>query len=208
MVATPTPTSSPMPRPRTRWVTWAGLLLALALGACGNPAFKLIDLTGADYARGFNLPDANGQPRALQDYAGRVVVVFFGYVQCPDVCPTTLTEWQQVRQALGADGARVQVVFVTVDPARDTPEVLRAYMANFDPSFVALVPSAEALRQVASEYKVYYRQVPGPTPTSYTMEHSAGAYVYDPNGQLRLYARYGASVEALTHDVRLLLNGH
>ena len=192
---------------RWRWLVWVGIG-ALVLSACGDRAFKQIDRTGADYARGFSLPDVNGETRTLKDFAGRVVVVFFGFVQCPDVCPTTLSEWQQVKQALGSDGERVQVVFVTVDPQRDTPEVLRAYMQSFDPSFVALVPDASTLRKVADEYKVHYRQVDGPTPTSYTMEHTAGAYIYDPSGALRLYARYGASVESLVQDVKLLLSGY
>jgi len=192
---------------RWRWLLWVSLG-TLALSGCGDRAFRQIDLTGADYARGFSLPDVNGDTRTLKDFAGRVVVVFFGFVQCPDVCPTTLSEWQQVRQALGSDGERVQVVFVTVDPQRDTPEVLRAYMQSFDPSFVALVPDAPTLRKVADEYKVFYRQVDGPTPTSYTMEHTAGSYIYDPSGALRLYARYGASVESLVQDVQLLLSGH
>ena len=187
-----------------RWLVWVSLG-ALALSGCGDRAFRQIDLTGADYARGFSLPDVNGDTRTLKDFAGRVVVVFFGFVQCPDVCPTTLSEWQQVRQALGSDGERVQVVFVTVDPQRDTPEVLRAYMQSFDPSFVALVPDAPTLRKVADEYKVFYRQVDGPTPTSYTMDHSAGSYVYDAEGQLRLYHRYNTCAAGLASDIKRLL---
>ena len=182
-------------------------LALLGLAACqpDKPNFKLIDVTGANYARDFTLTDMNGQTRALSSLKGKLTVVFFGYTQCPDVCPTTLSEIVQIKQALGADGEKIQAVFVTVDPARDTPEVLRAYMGNFDPSFIAFVPTPEELERVAREFKIFYRKAEGKTPTSYTMEHTAGAYVYDMQGQLRLYTRYGAGPEPLLHDVRLLL---
>ncbi len=175
--------------------------------ACSEPAAKFasIDLTGADYAKDFQLTDHNGQPRRIQDFAGKLVVLFFGYTQCPDVCPTTMAELAEVKKSLGADGDKLQAIFVTVDPARDTPEVLKAYMANFDPTFLALIPTPEQLAKVAKDYKAYYKQVPGPTPTSYTMDHSAGSYVYDTQGRLRLYARYGGGVAALTADLKLLL---
>lgn len=175
--------------------------------ACSGkkPEFKGVDVTGADYARDFPLTDQNGQPRSIKDFAGKVVVVFFGYTQCPDVCPTTMQELAEVKKALGADGSRLQAVFITVDPERDTAEVLKAYMANFDPSFIALRGTPEQLAAVAKDFKAYYKKVDGKTPTSYTMDHSAGSYVYDPSGRLRLYERYGAGVEALASDVRALL---
>jgi protein SCO1/2 len=135
------------------------------------------------------------------------VVVFFGFTQCPDVCPTTLTEVAQAKKLLGPDGERVQGVFVTVDPARDTPEVLKAYMANFDPGFVALRGSPEQLEAVAKDFKVYYKKVEGKTPTSYTMEHSAASFVFDPQGRLRLYTRYGSGAQALADDLKILLSG-
>jgi protein SCO1/2 len=168
-------------------------------------SFAAVDITGADYARDFQLTDHNGQPRSLKDFKGKVVVVFFGFAQCPDVCPTSMAELAQVKQSLGADGDKLQGLFVTVDPERDTPEVLKAYMANFDPSFLALRASPEGLAAMAKDFKVYYKKVEGKTPTSYTMDHSAGSYVYDPQGRLRLYARYGSGAEALTADVRQLL---
>jgi protein SCO1/2 len=180
----------------------------LGLSACDANKFQFvsIDITGAEYARGFRLPDQHGQVRTLEEFKGKVVAVFFGYTQCPDVCPTTLTEWVEVKRQLGADGDRLQGIFITVDPARDTPEVLKAYMGNFDPSFLALIPeSAEALAQVAKEYKIIYKKVDGKTPGSYTMDHSAGSYLYDPQGRLRLYSRYGNRVEGLVADIRLLL---
>jgi protein SCO1/2 len=187
-----------------------GLAAAAALlVACADskPQFKSVDLTGADYAKDFQLPDADGRMRSLQDFRGKAVVVFFGFTQCPDVCPTTLTELAQAKKLLGPDGEKVQGVFITVDPARDTPQVLQAYMANFDPSFVALRGSAEQLEAVAKDFKVHYKKVEGKTPTSYTMEHSAASYVFDPQGRLRLYTRYGSGAQALADDLKLLLSG-
>ena len=181
--------------------------LVTALVACNpdKPSFKAIDITGADYARGFTLSDHNGQTRSLSDYKGHVVVVFFGYTQCPDVCPTSMTELAEVKRLLGAQGDKLQGVFVTVDPARDTPEMLKAYMANFDPSFIAFIPSPEQLAVVAKDFKVYYKKVDGKTPTSYTMDHSAGSYVFDTQGNLRLFSRYGSGPQALAEDIRTLL---
>ena len=181
--------------------------LVTALVACNpdKPSFKAIDITGADYARGFTLSDHNGQTRSLSDYKGHVVVVFFGYTQCPDVCPTSMTELAEVKRLLGAQGDKLQGVFVTVDPARDTPEMLKAYMANFDPSFIAFIPSPEQLAVVAKDFKVYYKKVDGKTPTSYTMDHSAGSYVFDAQGNLRLFSRYGSGPQALAEDIRTLL---
>lgn len=187
--------------------TVAGML---SLTACdrlgGGPvAFKNIDISGADYGRDWSLPDLDGKPRTLADFAGKVTVVFFGYTQCPDVCPATLAELAAVKAALGADGQRLQGVFITVDPERDTPEVLRAYMDAFDPSFVALRGDAEQTLTAAKAFKVYFAKSPGATETSYTMDHTAGSYVFDAQGQLRLFARYGSGAETLTHDLKILL---
>ncbi len=162
-------------------------------------------MTGAEYARDLPLTDHNGQPRHLRDFAGKVVVVFFGYTQCPDVCPTSMSELAEVKRALGDQGGKLQGIFVTVDPERDTPEVLKAYMANFDPSFLALTGTPEQLAAVAKDFKIYYKRVEGQTPTSYTMDHSAGSYVYDTAGRLRVYHRYGSGAQALASDVRALL---
>ena len=179
----------------------------IALGACSEkkPSFSAIDLTGADYARGFQLTDHNGQARSLNDFKGKLVVVFFGYTQCPDVCPTSMAELAEVKASLGADAGKLQGIFITVDPERDTPEVLKAYMANFDPSFLALRPTPEQLAALAKDFKIYYKRVDGKTPTSYTMDHSAGSYVYDTQGELRLYARYGSGAQALSTDLKTLL---
>ena len=180
---------------------------ALLLSACSpdKPPFQSVDLTGADYAKGFTLADHNGRQRSLQDFAGKVVVVFFGFTQCPDVCPTSMAELAQVKKLLGADAARLQAIFITVDPERDTPELLKAYMANFDPEFLALRPTPEQLAAVAKDFKVYYKKVDGKTPGSYTMDHSAGLYMFDAKGRIRLYSRYGAGAEVLASDIRLLL---
>ena len=183
---------------------------ATLLGACSKeeaPQFKSIDLTGADYAKDFVLPDQNGQVRGLKDFAGKVVVVFFGFTQCPDVCPTSMAELAQIKKSLGTDGDRLQAIFITVDPERDTPELLKAYMGSFDPSFLALRPALDKLPEVAKSFKIYYKKVEGTTVGSYSMDHSAGSYVYDPKGQIRLYSRYGTGPEGLTSDIRLLLKG-
>ena len=180
----------------------------LALIGCSSeqkPQFQSIDLTGADYAKDFSLPDQNGQIRSLKDFAGRVVVVFFGFTQCPDVCPTTMAELAQIKKALGADSEKLQGVFITMDPERDTAELLKAYMGNFDPGFVALRPTQEQLAAVAKDFKVFYKKVDGKTPGNYSIDHSAGSYVYDTKGRIRLYSRYGTGTEGLTSDIRLLL---
>ena len=184
------------------------LVSATALfSACAEKKaeFKGVDITGAEYARDLPLADHNGQPRRLKDFAGKVVVVFFGFTQCPDVCPTSMQELAEVKRTLGADGERLQGIFVTVDPERDTAEVLKAYMANFDPTFLALRGNAQELAAVAKDFKIYYKKVDGKTPTSYTMDHSAGSYVYDTAGRLRVYHRYGSGAAALAADVATLL---
>ncbi len=185
------------------YLTLATVIISACTGEA--PGFSAIDITGADYARDFALTDHNGQPRTLKDFRGKVVVMFFGYVQCPDVCPTSMTELAQAKQLLGKDGERLQGLFVSVDPERDTAEVLKGYMQAFDPSFLALQTTPESLAAVARDYKVYYKKVAGPTPTSYSMDHSAGSYVYDPQGRLRLFTRYGSGAQALAADIRLLL---
>ena len=167
--------------------------------------FSSIDITGADYARDFALTDHNGQARSLKDFQGKVVVVFFGFTQCPDVCPTSMAELAEIKKMLGADGTRLQGLFVTLDPERDTQEVLKAYMANFDPGFLALRPELDKLPQLAKDFKIFYKKVEGKTPGSYTLDHSAGSYVFDPAGRVRLYSRYGSGAPALAADVRLLL---
>ena len=182
-------------------------LAATLLAACteSKPQYKAIDVTGADYAKDFQLTDHHGQPRSLKDFKGKLVVMFFGYTQCPDVCPTSMAELAEAKKLMGPDGDKVQGVFVTVDPERDTPQVLKAYMANFDPSFLALRGTPEQLATLAKDFKVYYKKVAGKTPTSYTMDHSSASLVYDTQGRLRLYTRYGSGPQALASDLQLLL---
>jgi protein SCO1 len=183
-------------------------LVAAGLGLAGckdAPSFSAVDITGADYATGFSLTDHNGQARTLADFKGKVVVIFFGYTQCPDVCPTSLSELAQAKQLLGADGDKLQGLFVSVDPERDTPEIMKAYMASFDPGFLALYAAPNALPELTKSFRIYYKKVDGKTPTSYTMDHSAGSYVYDTQGRVRLYTRYGGGAQALADDVKKLL---
>ncbi len=185
---------------------WTGVAAAFSACSGKTPSFHAIDVTGAGYARDFALPDHNGQARSLHDFAGKVVVVFFGYTQCADVCPTAMADLAEAKRLLGPQGSLLQGLFITVDPARDTPAVLRAYMQNFDPSFLALYPTPGQLAALAREFKIYYKRVEGPTPTSYTVDHSAGSYVYDPQGRLRLYVSYGTAATLLAADLRLLLS--
>ncbi|WP_414636755.1 SCO family protein [Aquabacterium sp.] len=175
------------------------------LSPSAGAGFKAIDITGADYARGFFLPDADGQPRTLADFKGKVVVVFFGYTHCPDVCPTTMSELAEVKRSLGADGARVQGVFVTVDPERDTAALLKAYVANFGPDMVGLRGTPEQTKELARQFKVFYAKVPGKTEGSYTVDHTAGSYVFDAQGRIRLFTRYGTGAKALADDLKRLL---
>lgn len=187
------------------WALAAGGAGLLAACSESKPQFKSIDLTGADYAKDFQLADHNGQPRSLKDFRGKLVVLFFGYTQCPDVCPTTMAELAEAKKLMGADGNKVQGVFITVDPERDTAEVLKGYMANFDPTFLALRGTPEQVAALAKDFKVYFKKVDGKTPTSYTMDHSAASFVYDTQGRLRLYTRYGSGAQSLASDLQLLL---
>ena len=197
-----------------RGVVLAGLAAgAIVLPGCDKMgasssklAFRGVDITGADYARTLSLPDQNGKPRSLSDFKGKVVVVFFGYTQCPDVCPATMAELAQIKKALGKDGERVQGIFVSVDPERDTPEILKNYMASFDTSFVALRGTLEQTKAAAKEFKVFYGKVPGKTEGSYSVDHTAGSFVFDPQGNVRLFVRYGSGIEPLTADLQTLLS--
>jgi protein SCO1/2 len=182
-------------------------LLVIAVAACGPaaPKFRGSDVTGIDYGRDFRLNDHTGKPRTLADFRGKVVVMFFGYTQCPDVCPTTLSELAATMQKLGADAARVQVLFVTVDPERDTAELLSRYVPAFNPSFLGLYGDAAATAATAKEFKILYQKQPGTTPGTYSVDHSAGTYIFDPQGRLRVYESYGHGPEVFVHDISALL---
>ena len=193
-----------------RWSSVLALAVAAALTGCDRasaPSFKAIDITGADYARDLSLSDPEGKRRSLAEFKGRVAVVFFGFTQCPDVCPTTLVELAAVKKQLGADGDKVQGIFVTVDPERDTPELLKAYVDNFGAGFIALRGTPEETLAAAKHFKVFYAKVPGKTDTSYTIDHTAGSYLFDPQGRVRLFTRHGTGPEALAHDLKILLAG-
>jgi protein SCO1/2 len=190
--------------------TFVFLFLLLALAACEKPAvqapkFQLTDVTGANFGKSFELTDHNGQRRTLTDYKGKVVVLFFGYAQCPDVCPITLAELAKVAKDLGADAAKLQVLFVTLDPERDTRDVLKQYVPQFNPSFVGLYGNAEETARTAKEFKIYFQKKPLEKGGGYTVDHSAGSYIFDQQGRLRLFAQYGAGAPALLNDIRLLL---
>jgi protein SCO1/2 len=183
-------------------------ILCFVLTACGpKPEFKNIDITGSTaFGKDFSLLDPDGKVRTLADFKGKVVVMFFGYTQCPDICPTTLTEMQQVMTLLGPQSDKVQVLFVTVDPERDTAEILKQYVPAFDARFLGLRPTDEAaLEKVTKDFKIYYKKVPGTKPGSYTMDHTAGSYAFDPEGHLRLYIKHAQGPETLAHDLKELL---
>jgi protein SCO1/2 len=182
-------------------------LAALLLVACdaGGPRFRASDVTGSSFGREFTLEDPDGRTRTLADFRGKAVVVFFGYTQCPDVCPTTLATLAETMKRLGADADRVQVLFVTVDPERDTAALLKQYVPAFDPRFLGLRGDAAATARTAKEFKIIYEKVPGATPGSYTMDHSAGSYVFDPQGRLRLYVANGQGPDVFAHDLEELL---
>ncbi len=180
-------------------------LCTVVLAACSPPSFKSVDITGAPYARDFNLTSHTGARRTLADFKGRVVVVFFGYTQCPDVCPTTLADLAEVKKRLGASGEKLKVIFITVDPERDTRELLAQYVPGFDPGFEGLLGTPDEVAATAKEFKVFYQKVAGKTPTSYTMDHTAGAYVFDREGRVRLFIRHGTPVDDIVADLKQLL---
>ena len=189
---------------------FAILAMALALGACDKlaskpPSFTATDVTGLGYARDFKLTDHHGKARSLADFRGKVVVMFFGFTQCPDVCPTTMAEMAQAMNVLGPQAKDVQVLFVTVDPERDTQELLQQYVPAFHPSFLGLRGDAAATEAVAKEFKVFHSKVPGKTPGSYSVDHTAASYVFDKDGKVRLYVRPGQGPEAIAADIKQLL---
>lgn len=167
--------------------------------------FKSTNITGIGTGKDFRLTDHHGQVRTLADFKGKVVIVFFGYTHCPDVCPTTLSDLSQAMRLLGPDADKVQVLFITVDPERDTQELLAQYVPAFNPTFIGLYGTPEQTEATATEYRMYYRKEPGQTPGDYTVDHSVGSYIYDRSGKLRLNASYGQAVDALVHDIKLLL---
>jgi protein SCO1/2 len=186
----------------------AGLLAAGCERIFGpaKPAFNGVDITGAELGPDFRLTDHNGKVRTLADFRGKAVALFFGYTQCPDVCPTTLSDLARAVKLLGPDAQRVQVLFVTVDPKRDTPELLRGYIPAFNPDFLGLSGDNAALEKVKKDFKIYAAERPGTTPQSYTVDHSAQTLVFDPQGRIRLLMPYGMGAEKIAADLKVLLN--
>lgn len=190
------------------------VLKALVLGVLAGcsaperPQFRSTDITGADYAKDFALKDPSGQLRHLADFKGKVVTVFFGYTHCPDVCPTTLATMAEVVRKLGPEGNRVQVIFVTVDPERDTPELLKQYVPAFHPGFLGLSADPATTAAVARDFKVFFKKQGDVAGGNYTVDHSAGTYVFDPQGRLRLYVKHGEAADVIAADIRQLLAGH
>lgn len=188
-------------------LVWFSTLCVLA-GCSTKQAepFKNTDITGLEYAKDFALTDYTGKLRTLADFRGKAVVLFFGYTQCPDVCPTTMAELASAMKQLGPLADKVQVLFVTIDPERDTPALLSKYVPAFDPRFLGLVGDQAATEKIAKDFRVFYQKVPGKTPGSYTMDHSAGSYVFDPQGRIRLFIRNGQGAEPIAHDLKILLS--
>jgi protein SCO1/2 len=192
---------------RTLFTTFflVGTLVACQQTAPPASPFHATDITGADFGRGFELSDHNGQTRKLTDFRGKVVALFFGYTHCPDVCPTTLSDFALALKKLGADANRVQVLFITLDPERDTLELLKHYVPAFNPAFLGLRPNAGQLKALASEYKVVYQKTPGGDTAEYGIDHSANTYIYDRQGRLRLLMPYASGVDTIADDLKALL---
>ena len=191
-----------------RWLIAACALAVFGLAGCqpaAPPAFQATDITGANFARDFKLTDHNGAGRTLADFKGKVVAVFFGYIHCPDVCPTTLSDFSTALKQLGPQAKQVQVIFVTLDPQRDTPDLLKQFVPAFNPTFLGMFADTAGLQRLAHEYKVVYQKTSVKGPDNYLIDHSAGTYIYDPQGRLRLLMPYGSSPETIVHDLKILL---
>jgi protein SCO1/2 len=184
-----------------------GCVLLMAITGCRQslPSFNAVDITGVQgYGTDFRLTDHTGKPRTMADFRGKVVAIFFGFTFCPDVCPTTLSEMRQVMQQLGPASEKLQVLFITVDPKRDTPEVLSKYVSSFNPTFLGLYGDEAATSKVTKDFKIIARVVAGKSADSYTVDHTAGMLIFDPQGRLRLMAPYGLPVDKLAVDVKKL----
>ena len=202
------PSGTPLsiwPRCSPRFSSIIIFSLALAAGCDGRPQFKSTDITGADYGKSLELADHTGKLRRLEDFRGKAVVVFFGFTQCPDICPTTLADVAGALKKLGLDAERVQVLFITVDPERDTSKLLAGYVTSFDKRFLALRGDLDATRRVARDFKIYFEK--RKQGNGYTVDHSAQTYVIDPQGRLRLLVRHERIAQDLADDLRLLLRG-
>jgi protein SCO1/2 len=192
-----------------RWIAVLLFAASVVLGGCergaSGPSFRATDVTGAEFGRDIQLNDFNGQPRKLSDFRGKAVAVFFGYTHCPDVCPTTLAELASAIRKMGPEGEKVEVLFITADPERDTPEVLKQYVTSFNPRFLGLRGSPEETAQIAREFKVIIQKNASGGAGNYTVDHSSGTYLYDPQGRLRVYVSYGQGADVFAHDLTAVL---
>ncbi|SCY56655.1 SCO family protein [Nitrosospira sp. Nsp13] len=186
-------------------IVWSAVLVLAACGNTAKPTFLATDITGAEFGKDFKLTDHTGKSRTLADFKGKAVVLFFGYTHCPDICPATMGEIAAALQKLDKDAARVQVLFVTVDPERDTPEQLAQYLSAFSPAFLGLYGDPQSTRDIASEFKIVYQKQMSNSADHHTMDHSSGAYIFDPRGKLRLYVSNGAGRDVFAHDIVELL---
>jgi protein SCO1 len=183
---------------------WSIIICSFIAACDSGPRFRSTDLTGAPYGQSLELADHTGKPRRLEEFRGKAVVLFFGFTHCPDICPTTLADIANAIRQLGPDGERVQVLMVSVDPERDTPEALATYVTAFDPRFLALRGDLEATRKAAGEFKIYFEK--RKQGDSYTIDHSAQSYLIDPQGRLRLLVRHDRIAQDLASDLQTLLN--
>jgi len=195
---------------RTLSILGLTLVVLGVIAGCGEPAasqqrFNSTEVTGTEFGKDFHLTDQNWRPRQLSDYRGQVVAVFFGYTHCPDVCPTALSELAAITQRLSEDGKQLQVLFITLDPQRDTPEVLRSYVPAFSPNFLGLYADADVMKQLTSDFKVFYEKIPGKTSTNYTIDHSVYIYAFDTQGGLRLLMPPTEPLEQKLEDIRALM---
>ena len=184
------------------------MLFFVLLVACSPQkpaAFVATDITGADFPKGISLTDHNGKRRSMSDFKGKVVATFFGYTHCPDVCPTTMVDLKQAMQLLGDKSDQVQVLFVTLDPQRDTQAVLSKFVPSFDKRFIGLWGSLQETAETMAMYKIFYAKVKGKTETDYTIDHSAGMYIFDQSGNVRLYVSYGTKAADIASDIKKLL---
>ncbi len=189
------------------------LACVLSLSACDQKSLPLpktvfanTDITGLDYGKDFSLTDHNGKPRTIADFRGKLVFVFFGYTHCPDICPTTLSDMAGIMTSLGPDADKLQVLFITLDPERDTPEVMAGYVPAFHPGFLGLYGDRAATEKVARDFKIFQQRVPGSDGKSYTIDHTAASFVFDTRGHLRLFVRHGQNGAPLLNDLKLLLS--
>lgn len=192
-----------------KWPFWLLLAFMLAgLPACKQQAaekkFNSIDITGADFGHDFQLTDHFGKVRTLSDFKNKAVVVFFGYTHCPEVCPTTMSDLAHALKLLGNDAAKVQVLFVTLDPERDTQTLLAKYVPSFSPNFLGLYGDKAATEKVARDFRVFFQKQKGKNSQHYDLDHTAGAYVFDQSGKVRLFLRYGQGAESISQDLRKL----